>query len=78
MTILSERPVPFACIGSAEGFALKLCEHAEELQPQSDPGVQSIPAVEEQPLLGKHFRSRGYYVDAVGLDEEMVRKYIKY
>ena len=34
--------------------------------------------LKQKPYWGNHFWSRGYCVDAVGLDEEMVRKYIKY
>ncbi|CDH07254.1 transposase (fragment) [Xenorhabdus bovienii str. oregonense] len=29
-------------------------------------------------LWGNHFWSRGYYVDTVGINEEMIRKYVKY
>ena len=34
--------------------------------------------LKEKPYWGNHFWSRGYCVDTVGLDSEMVRKYIKY
>ena len=34
--------------------------------------------LKEKPYWGNHFWSRGYCVDTVGLDEEMIRKYIKY
>jgi putative transposase len=34
--------------------------------------------LKERPYWGNHFWSRGYCVDTVGLDAEMVRKYIKY
>ena len=34
--------------------------------------------LKERPYWGNHFWSRGYCVDTVGLDEEMIRKYIKY
>jgi putative transposase len=34
--------------------------------------------LKQKPYWGNHFWSRGYCVDTVGLDEEMVRKYIKY
>ena len=32
----------------------------------------------EKKYWGNHFWTRGYCVDTVGLDEEMIRKYIKY
>jgi putative transposase len=33
--------------------------------------------LKEKPYWGNHFWSRGY-VDTVGLDSEMIRKYVKY
>ena len=34
--------------------------------------------LKEKPYWGNHFWARGYCVDTVGLDEEMIRRYIKY
>ena len=34
--------------------------------------------LKEKPYWGNHFWSRGYCVDTVGLDEDMIRKYVKY
>ena len=34
--------------------------------------------LKEKPYWGNHFWARGYCVDTVGLDTEMIRKYIKY
>ena len=34
--------------------------------------------LKEKPYWGNHFWARGYCVDTVGLDEEMIRKYIKH
>ena len=34
--------------------------------------------LKEKPYWGNHFWSRGYCVDTVGLDSEMIRKYVKY
>jgi putative transposase len=34
--------------------------------------------LKEQPYWGNHFWARGYCVDTVGLDAEMIRKYVKY
>jgi putative transposase len=32
----------------------------------------------ERPYWGNHFWSKGYCVDTVGLDEEMIRKYVQF
>ena len=34
--------------------------------------------LKDKPYWGNHFWSRGYCVDTVGLDTEMVRKYVQY
>ena len=34
--------------------------------------------LKEKPYWGNHFWTRGYCVDTVGLDSEMIRKYVKY
>ena len=34
--------------------------------------------LKDKPYWGNHFWARGYCVDTVGLDSEMVRKYVKY
>ena len=31
-----------------------------------------------KPYWGNHFWARGYFVNTVGLDEEMIRRYVKY
>jgi putative transposase len=37
-----------------------------------------FPYLKQKPYWGNHFWSKGYCVDTVGLDAEMVRKYVKY
>jgi len=34
--------------------------------------------LKQKPYWGNYFRTRGYCVDAVGLDEEKVRRYVMY
>ena len=34
--------------------------------------------LKQKPYWGNHFWSKGYCVDTVGLDEEMIRKYVRY
>ena len=34
--------------------------------------------LKEKPLWGNHFWARGYFVSTVGMDEEKIKKYIKY
>lgn len=39
---------------------------------------KSYPQLKKKPNWGNHFWSRGYCVDTIGLDEEKIRKYVKY
>lgn len=39
---------------------------------------KSYPKMRQKPYWGNHFWSRGYFVNTVGLDEDMIRRYVKY
>ncbi len=39
---------------------------------------KSYPILKQKPYWGNHFWARGYFVSTVGLDEEMIRKYVKH
>jgi putative transposase len=39
---------------------------------------KSYPKLKKKPYWGNHFWSRGYFVSTVGLDEEMIKRYVKY
>jgi putative transposase len=40
--------------------------------------LKSYAELKKRPYWGNHFWARGYFVNTVGLDEEMIRKYVKY
>jgi len=39
---------------------------------------KSFPVLKKKPYWGNHFWSRGYCVSSMGLDENKIRKYVKY
>lgn len=39
---------------------------------------KSYPKLKKKPYWGNHFWARGYFVSTVGLDEDMIRRYVKY
>ena len=39
---------------------------------------KSYPKLKQKPYWGNHFWSRGYFVNTVGIDEDMIRRYVKY
>lgn len=39
---------------------------------------KSYPMLKKKPYWGNHFWARGYFVNTVGMDEEMIRRYVKY
>lgn len=39
---------------------------------------KSYPELKQKPYWGNHFWARGYFVSTVGLDEEMIKRYVKY
>jgi putative transposase len=41
-------------------------------------GSQISISNKEKPYWENHFWARGYFVNTVGVDEEMIRRYVKY
>ena len=39
---------------------------------------KTYPTLKQKPYWGNHFWSRGYFVTTVGVDEEIIRRYVKY
>ena len=39
---------------------------------------KTYPQLKQKPYWGNHFWARGYFVSTVGLDEDMIRRYVKY
>ena len=39
---------------------------------------KSFPALKKKPYWENHFWSRGYCVSSIGLDENKIKKYVKY
>ncbi|MEM9997984.1 MAG: IS200/IS605 family transposase [Bacteroidota bacterium] len=39
---------------------------------------KSYPGLRRKPYWGNHFWSRGYFVNTVGMDEELIRRYVRY
>ena len=39
---------------------------------------KSYPQLKQRPYWGNHFWARGYFVSTVGLDEEMIIRYVKH
>ncbi len=38
---------------------------------------KSYPALKKKPQWGNHFWARGYFVSTVGIDEEIIKRYVK-
>ncbi len=39
---------------------------------------KSYPELKKRPYWGNHFWARGYFVSTVGLDADMIKRYVKY
>ena len=39
---------------------------------------KSYPRLKQKPYWGNHFWARGYFVSTVGIDEEKIRRYVRY
>ena len=48
---------------------------------KGESGIQTFkqfPCLKKKPYWGNHFWAKGYCADTVGVDAEMIRKYVKY
>jgi putative transposase len=39
---------------------------------------KTYPTMKKKPYWGNHIWARGYFVNTVGLDEEMIKRYVKH
>jgi putative transposase len=39
---------------------------------------KNYPQLKKKPYWGNHFWSRGYFVNTVGINEDVIRRYVKY
>ncbi len=39
---------------------------------------KSYPALKQKPYWGNHFWARGYFINTVGMNEDLIRRYVKY
>ena len=39
---------------------------------------KSYPRLRKKPYWGNHFWARGYFVNMVGMDEDLIRRYVRY
>jgi len=39
---------------------------------------KTFPNLKKKPYWGNHFWQRGYFVSTIGIDEEKIRRYVKY
>ena len=39
---------------------------------------KSYPTLKEKPYWGNHFWARGYFVSTIGLDEDVIKRYVKH
>ena len=39
---------------------------------------KSYPTLKKKPYWGNHFWQRGYFVNTVGINEDMIKRYVKY
>jgi len=40
--------------------------------------MKSYPGLRKKPYWGNHFWARGYFVSTVGLNEDLIRRYVRY
>ncbi|MCH7917392.1 MAG: hypothetical protein IIC50_05330 [Planctomycetes bacterium] len=69
-------PVALIDHGATKTVDFGYGRHIEGLN--CDPDIQAISSLASQALLGQSFLGSRLLVDTVGLDPEMIRKYVRY
>lgn len=46
--------------------------------PNGHQAVREVSLYQEAQTLGNHFWQRGYFVDSVGANEEIIQRYVRY
>jgi hypothetical protein len=70
------RPCSFDCDGSAQACDIHIDGAVERSEFDAD--IPAVPASTQAVYWGNHFWSKGHCVDTVGLDADMIRKYVRY
>ena len=39
---------------------------------------KTYPRLKQKPYWGNHFWARGYFISTIGLDEDLIKRYVKY
>jgi hypothetical protein len=71
----AKRPYPFGVIDTPKVFCFKVCRFSEGKECDQDIRYASCT---EEAVLGRHFWSKRYCVATVGLNEEQIKKYVRW
>lgn len=72
----SERPCPYGCVHPPK---VSVSDFMGILKGKTAIKLfKSYPNLKKKPYWGNHFWTRGYFVNTVGLNEEMIHRYVKY
>ena len=61
---------------SAEDVSIRICRHSK--REKCDKSISEETVLKREAIMGNHFWSRGYFVSTVGIDEEKIKRYVKY
>ncbi len=69
---------PRALVGQGAADAIDLGVDGRPERTYCDPAVHGVSEFAQEAVLGQSFWAKGYCVDTVGLDSEMIKKYVRF
>ena len=72
----AKRSHSFGLFNPSEGFCIRIHRHSKGKD--GNQTIQDVSKLKTETLLGNHFWSRGYFVSTIGLNEDMIKQYVKY
>jgi len=72
----AKRPHSSSLFNTSKSFNIRIYGDFE--RENCDQTFQNVPKFETKAILGQSFWSRGYFVSTVELDEDMIKRYVKY
>jgi len=72
----NDRPRTYSMQYTTKAVSVRICRNSKGKE--CNQSLSEEPVLKEKPNWGNHFWSRGYFVSTVGIDEEKIKRYVKY
>ena len=72
----NDGPRPYRMQYTTQAVSIRICRNSKEKECNQSLSEETV--LKRETILGNHFCSRGYFVSTVGIEEEKIKRYVKY